>query len=177
MAYLANYQDLGWVLTDEQKDVLMRLTPAAFDDDRSTWGLCLAQVLWWKGDVAGARKYAEEARGTLEDQLRTAPNDPGRRIGLGLALGYLGRGEEAIREGERAVALDPVKEDAINGPYILHQLARIYVLAGQQDKAIDLLEQLLGIPYYLSRDWMKIDPNYDPLRSNPRFQKLVGGAK
>ncbi len=177
VAYLANYQDLGWILTDEQKDVLLRLTPAAFDDDRGSWGLCLAQVLWWKGDVAGARKYAEEARQAMEEQLRAAPNDPGRRIGLGLALAYLGRGEEAIREGQRGVELDPVTKDATNGPYILHQLVRIDILAGQPEKALDNLERLLKVPYFLSPAWLTIDPNFDPLRGNPRFQKLVAGAK
>ena len=53
----------------------------------------------------------------MEEQLRAAPNDPGRRIGLGLALAYLGRGEEAIREGQRGVELDPVTKDQYWGPY------------------------------------------------------------
>ncbi|HEY1435125.1 MAG TPA: tetratricopeptide repeat protein, partial [Thermoanaerobaculia bacterium] len=175
VAYLANYQDLGWVLTDEQKDLLLRLTPAAFDDDRGALALCLTQVLWWKGDVAGAHKFAEEARQTMEAQLRAAPNDPGRHASLGLALAYLGRGDEAIREGRRGVELDPVTKDATNGPYIQHQLVRIYILAGQPEKAFDQLEPLLKMPYYLSPGWLKIDPNFDPLRNNPRFQKLLAG--
>lgn len=83
VAYVALYWDLGWVLTDEQRDVLLRLTPAAFDDDRGGWGLCLAQVSWWRGDVAQARKYAEEARKAFEDQLREAPDDAQRHAVLG----------------------------------------------------------------------------------------------
>ena len=177
VAYLANYQDLGWVLTDDQKEILLRLTPAAFDDDRGTWGLCLAQVLWWRGDVAGARTHAEEARKSMEEQLRAAPNDPGRRAGLGLALAYLGRGEEAIREGQRGVEIDPVTKDATNGQYILHQLVRIEILAGQPEKAVDDLERLMKLHYVVSPAWMRIDPNFDPLRNNPRFQKLVASAK
>ena len=144
--YMANYQDLGWVLTEEQKDLLLRLTPAAFDDDRGTWGICLAQILWWRGDVAGARKYAEEARKAMEEQLRAAPNDPGRHASLGLALAYLGRADEAIREGQRALELGPVEKDLGTGPYFLHQLVRIYILAGQPEKAIDGLERLLKTP-------------------------------
>jgi len=177
VAYLANYQDLGWVLNEEQREVLLRLTPAAFDDDRGSWAICLAQALWWKGDAAGARKYAEEARKVVEDQLRVAPGDAGRHAGLGLALAYLGRGEDAIREGQRGVELLPVSKDAINGPYNLHQLVRIYILAGQPEKALDNLERLLQVPYYVSPAWLKIDPNFDPLRQNPRFQKLVAKAK
>jgi len=75
---------------------------------------------------------------------------------------------------ERGVALSPVSKDAVNGPYYQHQLARIYMLVGEPEKALDLLEPLLKIPYYLSPRWLAIDPNFDPLRKNPRFQKLVG---
>jgi len=177
VAYLANYPDLGWVLNEEQREVLLRLTPAAFDDDRGSWAICLAQALWWKGEAGGARKLAEEARKAMEDQLRVAPGDAGRHAGLGLALAYLGRGEDAIREGQRGVELLPVSKDAINGPYNLHQLVRIYILAGQPEKALDNLERLLQVPYYVSPAWLKIDPNFDPLRQNPRFQKLVAKAK
>ena len=113
----------------------------------------------------------------FEEQLRAAPDDAQLHVFLGLALAYLGRKEEAIREGERGVALDPVAKDASDGPYIQHQLARIYMLVGEPEKALDQLEPLLKIPYFLSPGWLKIDPNFDPLRKNPRFQKLVAGGK
>jgi TolB-like protein len=89
VAYLATYYDLGWILTEEQKEILLRLTPAAFDDDRGNWAYCLAQVLWWRKDVDQARKYAEEARRAFEDQLRAAPDDAQRHALLGVALAYL----------------------------------------------------------------------------------------
>jgi hypothetical protein len=75
------------------------------------------------------------------------------------------------------VELLPVAKDALFGAYIQHQLVRIYVLVGEPEEAIDQLEPLLKIPYNLSPGWLKIDPNFDPLRNNPRFQKLVAGAK
>lgn len=87
----------------------------------------------------------------------------------------LGRKAEAIQEGQRGVALFPIAKDALFGPYLAHQLARIYIIVGEPDKALDQLEPLLKIPYYLSPGWLKIDPNFDPLRSNPRFQKLAAG--
>ena len=163
--------------TSEQRELLLRLTPSAFDDDRGTWGICLAQAYALKGDAANVRAYAEEARKAYEEQLRAAPDDPQRHVVLGLALAYLGRKEEAIREGERGVALVPVSKDAISGPYFQHQLVRIYILVGEPEKALDQLEPLLKIPYFLSPGWLRIDPNFDPLRENPRFQKLVAGGK
>ena len=71
----------------------------------------------------------------------------------------------------------PVAKDALSGPYFQHQLVRIYMLVGEPEKALDQLEPLLKIPYFLSPGWLKIDPNFDPLRKNPRFQKLVAGGK
>jgi TolB-like protein/Flp pilus assembly protein TadD len=177
VAFVANYQDLGWVLTEEQQQLLLRLTPDAFDGDRTAWAICLTQGYALKGDAANVRVHAEEARKANEEQLRDAPNDAQRRAFLGLSLAYLGRKDEAIREGLRAVEMQPISSDAVNGPYLQHQLARIYMLTGEPEKAIDRIEGFLKVPYYVSPGWLKIDPNFDPLRNNPRFQKLVAGAK
>jgi len=177
VAYVANYYDLVWVLDEEQREVLLRLTPRAFDDDRGAWGICLAQACVLRGDAACVHTHAEEAREALEEQLRATSQNAQRHAILGLALAYLGRKEEAIREGQRGTAIAPVTRDAINGPYVQHQLVRIYMLVGEPEKALDQLEPLLKVPYWLSPGWLKIDPNFDPLRKNPRFQKLVAGAR
>jgi len=177
VAYFANYNDLVWVLDEPQRELLLRLTPSAFDDDRGTWALCLTQAFALKGDAANVRIHAEEARKAFEEHLRATPLDAQRHVELGLALALLGRKDEAIREGERGLALGPVTRDAYTGTYNQHQLVRIYTLAGEPEKALDKLEPLLKIPYLLSPGWLKIDPNFDPLRKNPRFQKLVAGAK
>ncbi len=177
VAFVATYTDLVWLLDESQRKQLLRLTPGAFDDDRGTWALCLTQAYALKSDVANVRTYAEETRKAYDEQLRAAPQEAQRHVLLGVALAYLGRKDEAIREGERAAALAPVSKDAIAGPYIQHQLVRIYMLVGEPEKALDKLEPLLKIPYYLSPGWLKIDPNFDPLRKNPRFQRLVAGAE
>ena len=177
VAYVANYGDLVWLLDEEQRDLLLRLTPSAFDGDRGTWGVCLAETDAFRRDATGVRTHADEARNALEEQLRATPQDPQRHASLGLALAYLGQKEEAIREGERAVSLQPVTKDAVEGPYNQHQLARIYMLVGEPEKALDQLEPLLKIPYWLSPAWLEIDPNFEPLRKNPRFQKLVAPPK
>ncbi len=96
---------------------------------------------------------------------------------LGVALAYMGRKDAAIQKAERGLALQPITSDAQNGAYYQHQLVRIYMLVGEPEKALDKLEPLLKIPYYLSPGWLKIDPTFDPIRKNPRFQKLVAGQQ
>ena len=85
-----------------------------------------------------------------------------------------GRKAEAITEGERGAALLPVSVDVMNGLYNEAQLARIYVIAGEQEKALDLIERLMKAGHPLSPGVLRIDPNFAPLRGNPRFQKLIG---
>ena len=70
----------------------------------------------------------------------------------------------------------PLSKDTFYGAYYVLQLARIHILVGEPDKALDQLEPLLQIPSYLSPGWLRIDPTFDPLRSNPRFKKLVEGT-
>jgi hypothetical protein len=93
------------------------------------------------------------------------------------SLAYFGRKAAAVREGERGTSLAPLSRDTYNGAYIQHQLARIYLLVGEPEKALDQLEPLLKIPYYLSPGWLRIDPTFAPLRGNPRFERLVQGQK
>jgi TolB-like protein/tetratricopeptide (TPR) repeat protein len=176
VAFVATYQDLFWVLDDAQQALLLRLTPGPFGDDRLAWGLAMAQTADLRGDRAGAREYAEAARGAVEEQLKESPEDAQRRVLHGLALVYLGRKSEAVREGEHGAALEPVSRTAFAGAYFRHQLARIYLRAGQPERALDILEELLRIPYYLSPGWLRIDPEWGPLREHPRFKKLAAGA-
>ncbi|HEY6929820.1 MAG TPA: protein kinase [Thermoanaerobaculia bacterium] len=177
VAYMAMYNNLTWVLDEPEQNLLLSLSPAAFGDDRVAWGMSLAQTASLRGDEGMVRHYAESARIAAEAQLRDAPEDATRHAFLGLALAFLGHKAEAIKEGERGVALVPVAKDAYDGPFFQHQLARIYILVGEPEKALDQLEPLLKIPYVLSPGWLQVDPNFDPLRNNPRFQKLVVGAK
>jgi serine/threonine-protein kinase len=176
VVYIATYNDLYWALEDEQQRLLLRLSPEPFGGSRGNWALALAETHALRGNTGAARAYADSARLAFEAQLPATPAAP-RGVThaiLGLTLAYAGRKEAAIREGERGVALDSSRSQA--GTYIQHQLARTYILVGEPEKALDVLEPLLKRPYYLSPGWLRIDPNFAPLRGNPRFERLVNGT-
>ncbi|MEP6689151.1 MAG: protein kinase [Gemmatimonadales bacterium] len=175
VASFGNFYELYWVLEPDQRDLLLRLTPSAFGD-RATWAIVLAQTYRLQGDRARTRAYSDSAVAAFDERLRGAPTDAQGHAFRGLALAYLGRKAEAIAEGEKAVALQPITTDTYIGPYVQHQLVRIYIEAGEPEKAMDRLEPLLRIPYYLSPAWLRIDPTFDSLRTNPRFRKLAEGT-
>ena len=172
---LATYWDLFWVLDDDQQRLLLRLSPSAFDDDRGAWGIALAATHALRGERGQARAYADSAAAAFEEQIKATPDNAQLYVLLGTALAYAGRKDDAVRQGKLALEKLPISKDAYQGAYIQHQLARIYIMVGEPDKALDYLEPLLGLPYYLSPRWLGIDPEFEPLRSNPRFQRLVAG--
>jgi len=176
VAYIGTFWDLYWVLDEQQQTLLRRESPGLFDNDVGNWGLAMAGAYHVLGDMNRARAYADSARAGFEQQLKAAPEDGQRLALLGVALAYLGRKAEAIKAVEHSMAVYPMKKDAVNGPYYQHQAVRTYILLGEYDKALDLLEPLLKQPYFLTPAWLKIDPMFDPVRKNPRFQKLVEGT-
>ncbi|HSB54237.1 MAG TPA: protein kinase [Gemmatimonadales bacterium] len=175
VAYFGNYWDLFWALDPTQQQLLLTLSPAEFDGDRASWAIIQAQTLWILGDKNRARAYADTSRMEGEKLIRLTNNDPQRLLFLGLAQAYLGQKVDAIRNGERGAGAVAPALDGVTGPYFQHVLARIYVLTGEYDKAIDRLEPLLRTPYDLSPGWLRIDPNFAPLKGNPRFDKLLAG--
>ena len=162
------------MLDDAQQQLLLRLSPEPFGGNRADGGMALAQTYALRGDTVKARAYADSARVAYEAQVRDVPENGTPHALLGVMLGYLGRQADAIREGKRGVYLATKNTRVV--PYVLHQLARIYILAGEYDKGIDQLEFLLKVPYQLSPGWLRIDPTFAPLRGNPHFERLVSGS-
>lgn len=126
-----------------------------------------------QGDEAKARSAFEHARIVSEQLLREAPEDPARHGQQGLILAALGQKQEAIAEGKRAVELLPESEDAFDGPQVTATLAQIYAWTGEFDEAFRLLDHLLIVPNGLNIPMLKLDPAWDALRKDPRFQALI----
>ncbi|WP_130617624.1 winged helix-turn-helix domain-containing protein [Dyella amyloliquefaciens] len=137
--------------------------------------LFLAWALQSAGDTDKATAAYTEVAATSRAALVDRPDDADLHLALGFAYAGLGRKSEAVAEGERAVALMPVAEDALTGADMLAQQAALYVRVGQPDQAIPLLERVLSMPtgMILSGALLRIDPLWDPLRDDPRFQALL----
>jgi TolB-like protein/Flp pilus assembly protein TadD len=132
-----------------------------------------AMVYRYQGDKVRAQAAFDRARVIAEQLVRENPEDAARHGQLGFILAGLGRKEEAIREGKRAVELLPESQDAFDGPEATAALAQIYAWTGERDQAFSLLDHLLIIPNGLTVPILKLDPVWDSLRTDPRFRALL----
>jgi tetratricopeptide (TPR) repeat protein len=122
---------------------------------------------------AAARAAFGAALPEWEEVVRTEPSWGGGHCVLGLIYAGLGRKEEAVREGRRALELTPVAKNAADGPGVLYFFAVICAWTGERDLAIEQLETLAKIPGGANYGELRLDPMFDPLKNDPRFEKIV----
>jgi TolB-like protein/Flp pilus assembly protein TadD len=130
-------------------------------------------IYHYQGDKLKAAAAFEHARVVAEQLLHESPDDAPRHALLGEILAALGQKDAAISEGKRATELLPESQDAYDGPQISAALAEIYAWTGENDQALGLLDHLLQTPSGVTVPLLRLDPIWDPLRKDPRFQTLI----
>ena len=136
-----------------------------------------------EGNTTQAQKSFEMARPAFEKAVEEAPESADRHANLGWFYAFAGRKDDAIREGRRAVELKPESKDAFDGAIMNCYLALVYARVGENDLAISLIERLLKTPgavdsvdYSITVSDLKYRWEWDPLRNDPRFQKLIAAG-
>ncbi|PYJ02226.1 MAG: hypothetical protein DMF00_02285 [Verrucomicrobia bacterium] len=137
-----------------------------------------------QGDTVNAQKFFELARPAFEASVKEAPASAERHAILGWLYAFMGRKDDAIREGRRAVELLPESKDALDGSILNAYLALIYVRVEEKDLALPLIERLLktagavdSADYSITVNDLKYRWEWDPIRDDPRFQKLIVETK
>jgi TolB-like protein len=183
LAMNAMYQDLYWLLDRAQQDTVLALPRRYFDNDRGSQAFAFAEIYHQRGDIARTKLWADSARIAFKaySAAQGTPQGAAQAAGLlGVSLQYLGRHAEAVKAAERSVtiatAAAPTTGDLTLADYGRLLLARIYILDGNQNNAIDILEHFPDTKSFVTPAWMAIDPTFAPLKGNPRFEKLIHGS-
>ena len=166
-----------FVFKDFETAITRRTVPGSFAmEDSSEFYLAKAAAYHFLGRDSISRIYYDSARMVSEGRLEfesLTPNDAFDPITLARAYAGLGRKEDAIRYGTRAMELLPVSEDALYGPYMISEMSYIYVMVGEYELAIDQLEYLMSIPSDFGLYDLHHSRQLDPLRDHPRFKALI----
>ena len=134
---------------------------------------CEGVVAQMKGDKAAAHAAFITARNEAAKLIADQPDYAEALCVLGMADAALGNKEDAIREGRRAAELVPVSKNAIEGALLIRYLAVIYARTGEKDLAFEQLTVAAKLPGFLSYGELRLHPYWDPLRGDPRFEKIV----
>ena len=174
-----------WLFNRDYSKLIETLQPALTDLGITATGRALyreaigfAQLR--SGDKAAANQTLLQARSDLELLKQRDANNPELAAHLGAVNAYLGEKETALRQAENAVALLPASQDAVIGPALEEDLARVEAEVGENDRAIARLQKLLKAPYSsvshtgpITPALLRLHPSWDPLRGDPRFEKLI----
>ncbi len=135
------------------------------------------------GDTASARTHAEEARNTLESLKKDQPDNAFVAAALAVAYAVLDEKDSALHEAQRAMMLSPTNQDRLSGPAFEENLALVEMIIGENDHAVAIFTRLLQTPYGgwlysptpITPALLRLDPLWDPLRTDPAFKKLYRG--
>ena len=165
-----------WLLTEEQQRTYLRLPPDPFGGNRLWQANAFAILLRVRGDSARMRAYADSGLQASEGFLwrDSSQINPFKHAIRGMLLGMRGRPREAHAEASAAVRGLSHQYSREYAASIKHLAAWADVLAGENESAITLLEQVVAAPYPVTRAYLRADPTWAPLRGNPRFERLVG---
>ncbi|HEY1770484.1 MAG TPA: FlgO family outer membrane protein [Chthoniobacterales bacterium] len=172
-------------LAERDRDALRRAIEAIRPDGlRDPYNNSLYSRPWFiglaaraLGDAAGAKAAFTKARAIEEKAVQAEPAYAAAWSRLGLIDAGLGRNNEAQREGLRACELLPVAKDALDGPSYITNLALIYAWTGEKDRALDQLARSAALPGGITYGELKKMPQWDPLRGDPRFEKIVASLE
>ena len=124
-------------------------------------------------DEPGARAAFLKAKAAAEQQVKRTPDAEESHIQLAKTLAFLGERDAALAEAQRARELRPESKDAFGGPEVMESVAQVYAIVGEKDRAIEVLDGLLSRPSAVTAQLLRINPIWDPLRNDSRFQNLL----
>jgi tetratricopeptide (TPR) repeat protein len=189
-AFLAEYTAKDPSAAGELEDInfaLCERTPEAIERTLKSYpaegavynGIKYPRAYWegvvarWRGEKEKASLTFAEARRQVEEVAAKQPDFPAALSLLGLIDAGLGRKEDALREARSACELLPIHADAVDGVAYAANLAQVYTWTGEKDLAVDQLENVERVPNFVSYGYLKLQTLWDPLRGDPRFEKLV----
>ena len=161
--------------TAKAQQALTRIGPNGFSETNfpTPYALCEAMVARLRGDHAAEADALTRARTELNRMLDQQPTYAEGLSMLGLVEAGLGHKQQAIQTGERAAELLPISKDARGGEIILENLALTYASVEEKDKAFEQLDRIAHLPGDMSYGDLRLNPKWDPLRGDPRFDKVI----
>ena len=169
----------SWMQRDQAgAEKAVTLIPAegitnSFDEAAVPREYCVGRTAWLFGNKEVAQTALTAARSIFERTTRVQPDYPQAWSYLGLTDAMLGRRDDAVREGKRACEILPYNKDSWTGPGWMANLALIYAWCGEKDAALKQLQTLAELPVGITYGELKQSPDWDSLRGDPRFEKII----